>query len=193
MSDELKPSKSEIEFLTLAYNRFYDIYDEAMSKSFWNKDAYYRFSVIKDAFSVYSEILNYEPLKWEVERVKKTRPPMEAEIQKELFKFIRNLFSHFPFYCSWDEVWINKSIANWYREGLSIDRFLKKYAGTDFVKYRMLDRKNDEWLYTTINFPNKYDESVKIYLNEIMKESEGVIFSLVMMRKLIDTQVESVK
>ncbi|MEE9119221.1 MAG: hypothetical protein V3U02_11615, partial [Calditrichia bacterium] len=86
MKDELRPDKAEIEFLTLAYNRFYDIFEEIMDDSFWEKDNWYRFSKTKDGFTVYSELLNYEPIKWVIEHIKKARPPMEAEIGSELFK-----------------------------------------------------------------------------------------------------------
>jgi hypothetical protein len=52
---------------------------------------WYRFSKIKDTFAVYTELLNYEPMKYVIEYLKKFRPPMEAEIASELFKFIRNV------------------------------------------------------------------------------------------------------
>lgn len=107
-----------------------------MSDEFWQQDPIYRFPKIKDGFSVYSELLNYEPIRRVISEIKKRRPPMEGEIGSELFKFIRNAFSHFPFFDSWDEVWINKSITNWFREGQSIDRFLTKYCGKEKVKYR---------------------------------------------------------
>lgn len=45
-----RPNDAEKEFLTIAYNRFYDIFDEIMANSFWEKDTWYRFSKIKDAF-----------------------------------------------------------------------------------------------------------------------------------------------
>ena len=47
MENELRPSKAELEFLTLSYNRFYDIFEEIMNDSFWEKDAWYRFSKTK--------------------------------------------------------------------------------------------------------------------------------------------------
>lgn len=127
MDDNIKPNKSELQFLSLSYNRFYDLFDEVMAEDFWNKNEWERFSKIIQAFSIYSEVLNYEPLDWIIENLKTTRPPMESEIGSELFKFIRNIVSHFPFFTSWNEVWINKSIVNWHKEGLSIDKFLRKY------------------------------------------------------------------
>jgi hypothetical protein len=48
-------------------------------------------------FAVYAELLNYPPIKWVIEHIKKARPPMEAEIGSELFKFIRNIVVYFSF------------------------------------------------------------------------------------------------
>lgn len=43
MEKELRPNKAEIEFLTIAYNKFYDIFEEIIDDGFWDKNAYYRF------------------------------------------------------------------------------------------------------------------------------------------------------
>lgn len=69
MSEDLRPSKAEENFLTLAYNRFYGIFDEVMDDTFWDKEELLRFSKIKDGFAIYSEILNYPPVKWVIEHV----------------------------------------------------------------------------------------------------------------------------
>ena len=144
MDNQIRPTQAEIEFLTLSYNRFYDIFEEVMSEKFLNNNALYRYSRIKDAFAIYTELLNYEPIKWVIEHLKTSRPPMESEIGSELFKFIRNVISHFPFFDSWDDVWINKNIVNWYREGQTIDRFIEKYKGHDVVKYRFWEANKRE-------------------------------------------------
>lgn len=52
------------------------------------------FSKIKTIFSIYAELLNYEPIKCVIKLIKEKRPPMEGEIGIELFKFIRNIFAH---------------------------------------------------------------------------------------------------
>ncbi len=57
MNENLRPNKAEKEFLTLTYNRFYDIFEEVMNDAFWKKRKSYRFSRIKDGFAVYSELL----------------------------------------------------------------------------------------------------------------------------------------
>jgi len=125
----MKPNQAEIEFLTLAYNRFYNIYEEVMEDSFFEKDGWYRLSKTKEGFAVYSELLNYEPIKWVIEYMKKSRPPLEAEIGSDFFKAIRNIITHFPFFESWDEIWISKKIINWDKECKSIDKFFEKYKG----------------------------------------------------------------
>ncbi len=117
---------------------------------------------------------------------------MESEIGSELFKFVRNLISHFPFFAKWDDVWINKAIVNWYKDGQTIDQFLNKYAGKPEVKYRFWEADKKRMTYLSISFPKEYSDKSIIYLKEIISEIEGVKFSFILMRKILDTQVESV-
>ena len=189
---EKRPSKSEELFLSLGYNRFYDLYEEIMEDSFWDKESWYRFSKVSNIFSVYAELLTYEPFKYVLEAIKKQRPPMESEIGGPLFKFVRNVLAHFPVFETWNDVWISKELVNWQREGLTIDRFLKKYAGHHEIKYRFWEPEKNEMTYMSISFPEEYSDN-KIYLKEMVSEKEGVKFSLIMMRKILNTQVESVE
>ena len=190
-SEDTRPNKAELEFLNLAFNRFYDIFDEVMEDSFWRKKRLYRFSRLNIAFAVYSELLNYEPIKWVIEHLKKNRPPMESEIGSELFRFVRNMVAHFPFFDTWNDVYVTKSLANWWRPGQSIDRFLTRYAGREPVKYRFWEDDKKCMTNLSINFPVKYEEDIKVYLRDILTEKEGVRFSFVLMRQIIDTQVAS--
>jgi len=93
---EIRPSPAEKEFLTLAYNRFYDLFDEITSDEFWESNEKYRFNQFKSVFSIYTELLKYEPIKWVIEYLKKHRPPMEAEIGSELFGVIWNIVYSVP-------------------------------------------------------------------------------------------------
>jgi len=190
MKDELRPSIAERELLTLAYNRFYELYDEVMSDFFWENKDFYRFAKIKEVFSIYAEIMNYPPLKSVIDYLKKSRPPMEAEIAGEFFAFIRNILIHFPFFQTWDDVFINKNIVNWYREGQTIDKFLTKYQGHQSVKYRFWEPEKKRMTYLSINFPQGYSSGIKILLKDILVEKDGVKFSLVLMKGILDTQVE---
>lgn len=76
LAGELRPNKAEIEFLNLSYNKFYVIFDECLTDEFWDRDPLYRFSRIKMAFSIYTELLQYEPIQWIIEEIRKTRPPL---------------------------------------------------------------------------------------------------------------------
>ncbi len=186
--EELRPNKAELLFLTLSYNRFYDIFDEVFNDVFWKLDPYLRLCKIKDTFSIYAELLNYEPINWEIEEIKKKRPPMEAEIGKELFKFVRNVVSHFPLYEKWDDIWINKTLVNWAKGGQTIDKFIEKNIGTGTIKYRFWEEQKKKMTYLSINYPIKYDEE-KIFLKDIIAETDGVQFSLILMKRIINTQV----
>lgn len=192
MQEGFRPNKAEIQFLTLAYNRFYDIFAEVMDDSFWEKEPLYRFSKVKDGFGVYSELLNYEPIGWVLENMKTSRPPMEVEIGRDLFKFIRNVIVHLPFFDSWDDVWVNQSVVNWHKDGQSIDRLIRKYRCKETVKYRFWEADKKRMTYLSIHFPEHYEDDAKIYLKDLLSEREGVRFSFVLMRQVLDTQVLSI-
>lgn len=186
----LRPNLAEIQFLTLAYNRFYDLFEEVINDSFWDKSDWERFSKINQAYTIYTELLNYEPIKWVIEKMKVERPPMESEVASELFKFIRNIISHFSYFTRWDDVWISKSIVNWFKDGQSIDKFLRKYVGHADVKYRFWESDKKMMTYLIISFPGEYLDESKVYLKDIITEREGVKFSFVLMRQVLDSQVE---
>jgi len=114
---------------------------------------------------------------------------MESEIGSKLFKFIRNIIAHFPFYDTWDEVYITKSLINWQRPGQFIDKFLTEYQGKFEVKYRFWEADKKRMTYLSIKFPQEYDNS-KIFLKDFLSEKEGIKFSFILMKQIIDTQVE---
>lgn len=189
--NEIRPNKSELAFLELAYGRFLSIHKEVVDDSFWSKDAGYRFSIVANGFAVYSEVLNYEPIKWVIEHLKTARPPMEAEISSDLFKFIRNIFAHFPFFESWDTVWISRLLVNWCTEGQSIDKFLSKYSGKDPVKYRFWENDRKRMTYLSINFPAVVHDDTKIFLRDILNERDGVRFAFILMKQVMATQIDN--
>ena len=162
-----------------------------MADEFWEHEPRYRFSRVSQAFAVYAELLAYEPFKHVLEAIKNHRPPMESEIGGPLFKFVRNVLAHFPLFETWDDVWINKELVNWQKEGLTIDRFLKKFAGHSKIKYRFWESEKKRMTYMTIRFPHEYADK-KIFLKDMLVEKEGVMFSLIMMRQILNTQVESI-
>ena len=93
----LSHEAKEYEFLNLSYNRFLDLYSEILDDDFINLESELKFYKIKDAFCIYAELLSYTPIKEFVDNLRKTRPPMEAELSSDFLKFIRNILIHFPF------------------------------------------------------------------------------------------------
>ena len=185
-------TESEELFLNLSYYKFFDICKEIYKQEFWEQSPQYRFYKISQAFSIYNEILTHEPFNGVLIWLSKYRPPMESEISGSLFKFIRNVLVHFPFYDTWDDVWINKDLVNWKKPNQSIDKFLEKFSGKPNVKYRFKETSKQGFTYVTINFPKNYNSN-KIYLKNIIKEEEGVKFALVMMIRVLNTQIELIK
>ena len=193
MQEEMrKPTSQEVLFLEKSYNSFLDIYDEVNQDSFWNEHSYYRLSKVRDAILIYSEIIEYKPVESFLEALKILRPPMEAELSKEYLLFIRNIFVHFPFFQSWDEIKFSKKLINWSKPGRSIDKFLIQFVGHIEIKYRIWSPKGKSMTYVSINFPNTYDEHTEIFLREFMPEKEGVLFVFSLMHRLLMSQVESI-
>ncbi|WP_313120353.1 hypothetical protein [Proteiniclasticum ruminis] len=192
---ELKPNEKERSILFLFYNRFYDLYEEVVNDDFINNDAKIRFYKLREAFSIYKELLSYEPIKEHIEWMKKGgRPHFEGIIADDLFSFIRNILLHFPIFDTWDEVYINKNLATWSKVG-QIDKFLtncikRKIDGRGTVKYRIWEEKKKKMTYFTINFPDNYTET-NIYLKDILTEEVGMKFCMALMREILDTQVEN--
>lgn len=191
--EELKPNKKEIEILTLFYNRFYDLYDEIVDDNFLKENANLRFWKLREAFSIYKELLIYEPIKSYIEWMKKGgRPPLEGIIADDVFSFIRNLLLHFPIFNTWNEVYINKNLATWSKVG-QIDKFLNKCInmkidGTCKAHYRIWEEEKKKMTYFSINFPKKYDDN-DIYLKDVISEEVGMKFCMALMREILDKQV----
>ena len=191
--EELKPSKKEVEVLTLFYNRFYDLYDEIVADNFIEENGNVRFLKLREAFSIYKELLNYKPIKYYIEWMKKDgRPPLEGIIADEVFSFIRNLLLHFPIFDTWNEVYVNKKLATWSKVG-QIDKFLNKCVnikidGKSEVKYRIWEEEKKKMTYFSIKFPEKYEDN-DIYLKDLISEEVGMKFCMALMREILDKQV----
>lgn len=192
-----RPNEIERQALLLFYNRFYDLYEDIVNDDFINKDAKLRFYKLREAFSIYKELLSYEPIKEYMKWIKKGgRPQLEGIIADDLFSFVRNLLLHYPLFDAWDEVYINKNLATWSRVG-QIDKFLSKSIkikldGRGTIKYRIWEQKLEKMTYFTINFPESYDHT-NIYLKDILSEEVGMKFCMALMREILDSQVEDPK
>ncbi len=189
MDNILKPNKKELLFLNIAYERFFQLCDIITNDNFMTFSDSVRLFYIKEIISLYTELLNYEPIKYVIEYLKTHRPPMEAELSSELLKFIRNVLSHFPLFNSWNDIWINTDMCTWNKKDGSILKFLKKYSKHGQIKYRIWDNQKKEMTYLDINFTFDISSS-KIYLKDILEEKSGVKFLVALMRPVLNSQLE---
>ena len=156
-----------------------------MSDSFWAEPDWIRFGKFVNGFSIYAELLKYEPIKDVIVAMKTQRPPMESEIGSDLLKFVRNLVSHFPVFERWDDVWCSEQLLNWEQKPQSMDKFLKEYSGKPEVKYRFWSPVKKEMTYLSIRFPSVYCGDTKIFLKDIISERDGVKFCFILMKQIL--------
>lgn len=192
----IHPTKNEIVTLNLFYNKFLDLYNEIRSKSFYETDSEIRLLKLKELFSVYNELMLYEPIRQYVNNMDKIRPKSEKIIAMDLFSFIRNIMLHYPVFNTWDEIYMTKSLAKWSKniKNHSIDKFLKKCTELSELdqrpKFRIWNPKEKSFSYYEISFPEEYDSDSIIYLRTIISERTGIEFCIIMMLKLLSVQIE---
>lgn len=190
----LKPNEKEKVALSLFYNRFYNLYEELSHNDFFNNTSSYRFYKIREIFSVYKELLGYEPIQYHIKLIKKTRPPLEGIIVNDLFSFVRNLLLHFPIFDNWDDVYISKDLATWNKAG-TIHKFLKesskiKIDDKGTIHYRIWEESKKLMTDISICFPEEYNDN-KIFLKDIVSEKEGIKLCISFMKLILDSQIVS--
>jgi|SRR6185312_2614431 len=197
-TSENKPNKKEKLALKLFYNRFYDLYEELSQEEFFKKESTYRFYKLREIFSVYKELLGYEPIQYYIQYVKNGgRPPLEGIIVDDLFSFVRNLLLHFPVFNDWNSVYVSKDLATWNKEG-TIHKFLLKSSqikidDSGIIRYRIWEKNKNLMTYIQIHLPEEYSDNSKIFLKDIISEKEGVKLCISFMKQILDTQVCSDK
>ncbi len=193
---ENKPNSKEEKVLELFYNRFYDLYEELYQEEFFKREESYRFYRIREIFSVYKELLGYEPIQYYIKYVKNGgRPPLEGLIVDDLFSFVRNLLLHFPVFDKWEDVYISKDLATWNKVG-TIHKFLLKSSkikidDSGVIKYRIWEKSKKLMTYIQFHLPEEYNDSRKIFLKEVISETDGIKLCISFMKQVLDTQVHS--
>jgi len=190
MNKAIHPTSDEVEFLNLSFNRFMNLFEEIISDEFWSKPDYIRFSKAKDLFAVYAEVLKYPPMQWVIDANKR---PNFSEVGSDLFRFIRHVLMHFPFFEKWEDVWIKQSLVNLYSNRPQfIHKFLTENEGKDAFKYRFWEEKHNRMTYISVSLPKDYTKGEKIYLRDMVPEKDGVKFSAIFMWDIMKAQVEEI-
>jgi hypothetical protein len=188
-----KPTKKELIFLNLAYDRFYDIYEKIEDKkNLLNPED--KFSYLINIFQIYSECLRYEPVKFFLKFLEEKQPP-SSFIALKYFEVIRHILVHFPFFDKWDDVCFTRDLILWSGKHSKIDSFLLEGEKSDTEhRWRIWDYYKKEMKYDyNIRFPENYSQNSKIYLKDLIDEEKGVEISLLMIKKVFESQVESIK
>jgi len=193
-TSEIKPNEEEQFTLSLFCNRFYNLYEELSKEEFFNEKPEYRFYRIREIFSVYKELLGYEPIQHYIQYVKNGgRPPLEGLIVDDLFSFVRNLLLHFPIFDDWNSVYINEDLATWNKSG-TIHKFLSKSSkikidDKGIIKYRIWEKDKKLMTYIQIHLPEEYENKSKIFLKNIISEKEGLKLCISFMKQILDNQI----
>ena len=192
----IRPTKKEQKALEPFFNRFYTLYNEVTSNDFMNESSELRFYKIKELFLLYIEMTNYELIKKYLDWVKHGgRPIFDGIIAGDLFSCIRNIFSHYPLFNNWNDVYIDKDLATWHKKG-SIDKFLSncgkiKIDDKAQVKYRIWQYETKKMTYFSVNLNNDYKNNKKVFLHDIIQEDMGILFFAEMMKRIVDVTIEN--
>lgn len=181
-------ASTAIGFLNRTFNKFDEMFEEVMNVSFWNRDPRYRFSRLREGFSMFRVIQNYEQVYCNIAGTRKPSIREGAAIGTEFFRFIKNITMHFRFFENWEHVYVAEALC--YKRGQLIDSFLKKYCGKEPLKVRFWEKYKKRMVCLAIYFPEAYGGDRKVFLKDMLSEEEGVRFSFIYMRKIIASQVK---
>lgn len=112
-TDSLHPTEAELQFLKVAYERFYVLFEQIMDEEFQNATESARFSKLTTVFSLFTELTKYKPIEWSIEQLRASRPPGEAELATDVVKFVRHVVVHYPLFDCWQDAWISGQLAAW--------------------------------------------------------------------------------
>lgn len=112
------------------------------------------------------------------------------------FKFIRNIFAHFPIFNNWKEIWISETLAINMTAGYSsIATFMSKNKNSEEKKFEFVTLQKDgsqktfETVLKTFNYKNPND---KIYLNDIVT-FDGALHLVILMYNLLVQKFDWIK
>lgn len=190
--NNIKPNKKELVFLELSYNRFYDLY-EKLEKGKDKLSPKEKFSLLKNVFQIYNECLRYEPIQYFLKLLETERPSGE-NISFKYFKVIRHIFIHFPFFDKWNDVYFTRDLITWSETNSRIDKFLLNNEGKNEYKWRIWDEDKKKMKYGyIIKFPKDYGKNTKIFIKNLIDEDKGIEISLLMIKRVLESQIESIK
>lgn len=182
-------TEEEIEYLTLTVTRLKELGRIIFNEPFLNFSPKKRLSILKDLYSVYSEIYSMKFFK----EIHGTDPLLIdfGDFQKHLVKMIRNVLMHFPYFDSWDEVHIKRSLVTLNLTPKSdgtfsgaIEKFFQKYSDKNYAI--KLTEYGGNQITLKLLIPKGYIKNDEIYLKDIIEERYVGLFSVGYFRILIN-------
>ena len=139
------------------------------------------FKSVKQVSSLISELLSNSDTKKAFEKAASASKVngKNNEIWLECFEVIRNILVHFPWFNSWDEIYINRSLLNWNNNTgrqQHIEKFFDKYANKT-LEYTIYYHNGIKWVpghKSILKVPKLYAYK-KLYLKDIISMKDYVM------------------
>ncbi|MDQ0966876.1 hypothetical protein QFZ20_002279 [Flavobacterium sp. W4I14] len=152
------PTSDQEEFLQLGLKRYKELSKELLNNKDLSEEK--KFFYIKELVSVYSEMEAYPPLKNLLKDSPTNNPVLTFQ---PLFKAVRHVLAHFPFFSRWDDFYFNQDMVNCMNSpGKTIHKyFLAAEKHPEFF-FRFKAMDNGEELNGKIMAPVGYDTNIKL-------------------------------
>lgn len=139
------------------------------------------FDIIKNTSFLIAELLSNKDTKNDfIKAASKSKANgKNNEIWIESFEVIRDIIAHFPFFDSWDDIYLNRVLLNWNNKNLKnkkhIESFFDKYAGKE-IGYDIYTHNGENWIvtHTAVMHIPKLKVYKKIYLKDIISFSDVI-------------------
>jgi len=164
------PTADQVEFLQLGLNRYRELSNALLNNE--NLTDEQKFFFIKELVSVYSEMEAYPPLKNLLNDSPINNPILTFQ---PLFKAIRHVLAHFPFFSKWDDFYFNQDMVNCMKSpGKTIHKYFLAAEKHPQFFFRFQSRDKGEELNGKIMAPIGYDSNKNIKLTDILSLNDAI-------------------
>jgi len=181
-------SQLQIDYINRLYYRI-PIIDNEIGARFITSEM--RLLWYKEMLAVFNEFNKIEPLKAEFEDFDDNVKNM-----MNLVDFIRNVLLHFPYFSTWNDVFITKDIAKSQilpSKGGQIMKFLNTAADKKSFFLRMKYFDDDKRREARILFPIVESDDQEVWLKDIINETNGIICVLAVMNSITNKIMVPIK
>jgi len=162
------PKQDQIDFIQLSLNRSNELMSLVEDNALSERE---RFLLLKELVSIYSEMERYPPI---IDLLKTVPAGNPVGDFGPLFKVIRHLLSHFPFFDTWDVFWFNQEMVNAMSSpGKTIQNYFSKGNHPEFF-FKFQSSSGELMHEGKIVSPKGYLQNQKIYLKDILSFNDAI-------------------